>query len=70
MVDLSIFLLFKRKLCLKDIKKTQSLRKNEEDTYGAPVFAPDYSATTLEAKMCTKSNEHSKCFRFLWLIRY
>jgi len=35
------------------------LRKNEEDTYGAPVFAPDYSAAVLAAKMCTNSHEHS-----------
>jgi len=33
--------------------------KNEVDTYGAPVFAPDYSATVLVAKMCTNANEHS-----------
>jgi hypothetical protein len=36
------------------------LRKNEEDTYGPPFFAPDYSATGLAAKMCTNSDEHSK----------
>ncbi len=27
------------------------LRKNLVDTYGAPVFAPDYSATGLASKM-------------------
>ncbi len=27
------------------------LRKNLVDTYGAPVFAPDYSAPVLAAKM-------------------
>ncbi len=27
--------------------------KNEVDNNGAPVFAPDYSATVLVAKMCT-----------------
>jgi hypothetical protein len=32
------------------------LRKNEVDTYGPPVFAPDHSATVLAAKMCTNSN--------------
>ncbi len=29
--------------------------KNEVDNNGAPVFAPDYSATVLAAKMCTNS---------------
>jgi len=28
------------------------LRKNKVDTYVAPVFAPDYGATVLAAKMC------------------
>jgi hypothetical protein len=27
------------------------LRKNYVDTFGAPVFAPDYSATGLASKM-------------------
>ncbi len=27
------------------------LRKNKVDTYGAPVFAPEYRATGLAAKM-------------------
>ncbi len=31
------------------------LRKNEVYTYGTQVFAPDYSATGLAAKMCTNS---------------
>ncbi len=31
------------------------LRKNSVDTYGAPVFATDYSATGLAAKMWTNS---------------
>jgi hypothetical protein len=35
------------------------LKKNEVDTYGATVFAPDYSATVLAAKMCSNFNEHS-----------
>jgi hypothetical protein len=30
-------------------------RKNEVDTYGVPVFAPDYSTTVLSARMCTMS---------------
>ncbi len=30
-------------------------RKNEVDAYGQPVFAPDYSATGLAAKMWTNS---------------
>jgi hypothetical protein len=29
------------------------LQKNEVHTYGAPVFAADYSTTILETKMCT-----------------
>ena len=41
------------------------LRKNKVDTYGAPVFAPDYSTTVLAA-MFTYSNEHSMYIRFLW----
>ncbi len=31
------------------------LRKNKVDTYKALVFAPDYSATVLAAKICTNS---------------
>ncbi len=42
------------------------LRKNEVDTYGAQVFANDYSAIVLEAKMCTTSNGQSMNNRFLW----
>jgi hypothetical protein len=41
------------------------LMKNEVDPCGAPVFAPDYSATVLAAKMCTNSNEHSIYIIFL-----
>jgi hypothetical protein len=41
------------------------LRKNEVDTCGAPVFAPDYSTTVLAAKMCTNSTEHSMYNIFL-----
>jgi hypothetical protein len=37
----------------------------ELDTYGAPVFAPNYSATILSAKLCTNSNEHFMHIRFL-----
>ncbi len=41
-------------------------RKNYIDTtYGAPVFAPDYSTTVLAAKMCINSDEHSIYIRFL-----
>ncbi len=29
------------------------------------VFAPDYSATVLAAKMCNNSNEHSMYIRFM-----
>ncbi len=35
--------------------QTTVLRKNKTDTYGAPIFAPDYSATVLAAKMCANS---------------
>jgi hypothetical protein len=31
------------------------LRKNEADTYGPPVFAPDYSAAGLATKMWANS---------------
>jgi len=49
------------------IKSVHSvLRTNVVDTYGAPVFAPDYSATVLAAKMCTNSNEQSMHIIFLW----
>jgi hypothetical protein len=41
------------------------LRKNEVDTYGAPVFAPDYSTTVLATKICTNSSEHSNHIIFL-----
>jgi hypothetical protein len=40
-------------------------RENELDPYGAPVFAPNYSATILSAKLCTNSNEHFMHKRFL-----
>ncbi len=44
------------------------LRKNEVNTYGAPVFAPEHSATVLAAKMCSNSKEHSTYFRFLLFL--
>ncbi len=37
--------------------RPQSPQKNKVDTYRAPVFSLDNSATTLAAKMC--SDEHS-----------
>ncbi len=40
------------------------LQKNEVDTYGAPVFAADYSMTVIAAQMCTNPNE-SMYIRFL-----
>jgi hypothetical protein len=40
--------------------------KNEVDTYGATVFAPDYSATIVAADTCTNSDEHSMYIRILW----
>ncbi len=69
MSDLSvIFLLFKDKIMFKSqlIKSDyRVLREIYEDTYRTPVFAPDYSATVLTTKMCTDSDEHSMCIRFL-----
>jgi hypothetical protein len=49
------FLLFKEKIMFKIryIKNPQSPKKRNVDTYGAPVFAPDCSATVLAAEMCT-----------------
>ncbi len=39
-----------------EIKSDQRvLRKNNVDTLGAPVFAPNYSTTGLAAKMQTNS---------------
>jgi hypothetical protein len=40
--------------------------KNKVDTFGAPVFASDYSATVLAAKICINSHEHSMYIIFLW----
>ncbi len=43
-------------MCLKSSLKnqtTESLAKHTADTYWAAVFAPDYSATILMAKICT-----------------
>jgi hypothetical protein len=55
MGDLSvIFYLFKEKIMFKNhlIKSNHKvLKKNEVDTYGPPVFAPDCSTTGLAAKM-------------------
>ncbi len=39
--------------------KLQSPMQNRADIYGAPVFAPDYSATILVVKMWTNNHEHS-----------
>jgi hypothetical protein len=55
MGNLSVFVLhFKEKIMfiIHVIKSNHTvLRKNEVDTYGPPVFAPDYSTTGLAAKM-------------------
>ncbi len=62
------FYFFKEKIMFKSqlIKSNHRvLRKKEVDTYGASVFAPDYIATVLAAKMCTNSNEHSMYIRDL-----
>ncbi len=58
---LVIFCILKGKIVLKShlIKSTHRVpRSYVVDTYGAQVFAPDYSATVLAAKM-SSSNEHS-----------
>ncbi len=47
--------------------KPQSPKENYVNTYGAPVFAPDYSATGLAAEMWTNSQwAFYVCIRFLW----
>ncbi len=72
-----IFYLFKEKItfkCHKIKSNHRVLRKNDVDTYGAPVFALDYSSAGLAPKMCTNSNEHSMYIIFLctgtiiWLL--
>ncbi len=48
------FLCFKEKLMVKNhqIKSNHLvLRKNKADTYGPPVFEPEYSATGLATKI-------------------
>jgi hypothetical protein len=69
MGDLSdFFYFFKEKIMFKSHYEKSNhriLMKNEVDPCGAPVFAPDYSATVLAAKMCTNSNEHSIYIIFL-----
>ena len=63
MSDLSVFfLLFKDKIMFKSqlIKSDyRVLREIYEDAYRTPVFAPDYIATVLVAKLCTNSDEYS-----------
>jgi hypothetical protein len=55
MSDLSLnFLLFKEKIVFKShqIKSNHKvIRRNKVDTYGAAIFAPDYSATVLAAQI-------------------
>ncbi len=56
-----IFLLSKDKImftCNYIKSDHRNLRKNWEDTYGAPVFAWDNSTLVLAAKICTNSDEH------------
>ncbi len=63
------FFLFMMKIMFKSCQIKSDLRvltKNKVDTYRAPIFAPDYSATVHTAEMCTNSNEHSMYIRFLW----
>jgi hypothetical protein len=48
MDDLSVtlFTILKRKSCLKITNFNQiTMSENKVDTYGPPVFAPDYSVT-------------------------
>jgi hypothetical protein len=35
------------------MKSDHRVLENQVETHGAPVFAPDYSATSLAAKMLT-----------------
>jgi hypothetical protein len=42
--------------------------KNDVDTYEAPAFAPDHSATVLATEVCANSNEHSM-YIILYYIR-
>jgi hypothetical protein len=46
-------------------KANQRVQRNKVYTYGAPVFATDYSTIILAAKMQTNSDEHSMHIRFL-----
>ncbi len=53
-----LFYIFKEKIMFKShvIQSNHKVpRKNEVDTYGVPIFAPDYSATVLLASTCTMS---------------
>ncbi len=69
MGDLSVnFLLFKEKNMFKIHYMKSNHRvpvKKVVDTYEAPVFTPNYSATVSSAKICTYSNEHAMYIRFL-----
>jgi hypothetical protein len=47
----------------------RALRKNEVDTYGAPNFAPDYSATVLAAKKSVNSSKHSFFVYYFLCVR-
>ncbi len=51
------FTFYRRKYVKKSLNKIrpQSPKEKLRITYGAPVFAPDYSATCLAAKMWTNS---------------
>jgi|APCry1669193181_1035450.scaffolds.fasta_scaffold1020167_1 hypothetical protein len=57
MGDLSvIFYFLKEKIIFKSHlmeSNNRVLRRNGVDTYGVPVFAPDFSPTVLAANMCT-----------------
>jgi hypothetical protein len=53
------FAFLNEKIVYHQIKSNHRvLRKKYVETYGASVFAPDYSATVLAVQMCTNSIEH------------
>ncbi len=63
--------LFMEKILFKShkiISNHRALRKNRVDTHGAPVFAPNYSASDLAVKMCSNSNKHFMYIGFLWFL--
>jgi len=41
------------------MKTTEYEAKHRVETYGAPILAPNYSATVLVAEICSDHHEHS-----------